>query len=179
MKIPVVIGESVKLPLNPRQPTLWRLLRRKGHWHSAGTLPPAQAGQQQQLLHLYNETSHSHSKNKGHCYRVNKMHTLVIYCGCVVVFDWKFLCPWCSTKTNDMKKGSTLMCVRALCLVVMVSVDLNCLLWVNHCFHFLFFQGFCFWGQHWLTSPRTTTKNLTYKALECQLCEPDQTLIAP
>ena len=64
------------------------------------------------------------------------MCTLVIYCGCVVVFDWKFLCPWCSTKTNTAKVIATLMCVRALCLVVMVSVDLNCLLWVNHCFHF-------------------------------------------
>ena len=128
----------------PKAANTVKAIEKEGHWHSAGTLPPAQAGQQQ-LLHLYNETSHSHSKNKGHCYRVNKMHTLVIYCGCVVVFDWKFLCPWCSTKTNDMKKGSTLMCVRALCLVVMVSVDLNCLLWVNHtAFIFSFFRASVF-----------------------------------
>ena len=141
MKIPVVIGESVKLPLNPRQPTQWRLLRRKAtDTQLALFLLLRQVNNNSFTYTLM--TSHSHSKNKGHCYRVNKMHTLVIYCGCVVVFDWKFLCPWCSTKTNDMKKGSTLMCVRALCLVVMVSVDLNCLLWVNHCFLSFIFSFF-------------------------------------
>ena len=58
----------------------------------------------------------------------------------------KFLYLWWSTRANNAKMIATLMCVSALCLVVMVSVELNCLLWVNHCFHFLFFQGFCFWG---------------------------------
>ena len=37
------------------------------------------------------------------------------------------------------------MCVRALCLVVMVSVNLNCLLWVNHtAFIFSFFRASVF-----------------------------------
>ena len=152
--------EDWRLTRNPRSwrhqlslVSQWSYLSTQGSQHSEGYWEGRVTDTQLALFLLLRQvnnnsftytlmTSHSHSKNKGHCYRVNKMHTLVIYCGCVVVFDWKFLCPWCSTKTNDMKKGSTLMCVRALCLVVMVSVDLNCLLWVNHCFLSFIFSFF-------------------------------------
>ena len=60
------------------------------------------------------------------------------------------------------------MCVRALCLVVMVSVDLNCLLWVNHCFLFLFFPGLLFLRIALADFSQDCYKNPTYKALECQ-----------
>ena len=53
MKIPVAIGESVKVPLSTKVANTVKAIEKKGHWHTAGT-PPAQAGQQQ-LLHLYTD----------------------------------------------------------------------------------------------------------------------------
>ena len=75
----------MKIPLNSKVANTGRLLRRKVTDIQLALLLLRQVNNNSLTYTL--RTSHSHSKNKGHCYRVNKMHTLVIYCGCVVVFD--------------------------------------------------------------------------------------------
>ena len=70
------------------------------------------------------------------------------------------------------------MCVRALCLVVMVSVDLNYLLLGQSLLSFFSFFRLLFLRTALADLSQDYYKNLTYKALECQLHELDQTLIA-
>ena len=55
MKAPVAISELVKVPLSPKVVNTVKAIEKEGHCHLAGTPPPAQAGQQQQLPHLHSE----------------------------------------------------------------------------------------------------------------------------
>ena len=144
MKIPVVIGESVKLPLNPRQPTQWRLLRRKATDTQLALFL---------LLRQVNNNSFTYTmRHRTHTQKTKDTVTGLTRCThwSFTVAVWlfvieKFLYLWWSTRANNAKMIATLMCVRALCLVVMVSVDLNCLLWVNHtAFIFSFFRASVF-----------------------------------
>ena len=86
MKAPVAIGESVKIPLNPKVANTVKAIEKKATDTQLTLLLLLRQVNNKSLTYTL-RTSHSLSTNKGHCCRVNKMYTLVIHCGCVVACD--------------------------------------------------------------------------------------------
>ena len=85
MKGPVAIGEPVKVPLSPKVVNTVKAIEKVTGTQLALLLLLRQVNNNSFTYTL--RTSQPLSTNKGHCYRVNKVHTLVICCGCVVVCD--------------------------------------------------------------------------------------------
>ena len=146
LKAPVAIGESVKIPLSSKAANTVKAAGKKRpltlSWHSycsgGSTTTPS-------LTH-WGHPTHSQLTKDTVVELTRCSHWSFTVAVWLFVIE-KFLYQWWSTRASNAKMIATLMCVSALCLVVRVSVDLNCLLWVNHCFlSFIFplFSGLLF-----------------------------------